>query len=309
MIKNVKSAYSKRWFVFLTLGLMVVVTACSGAASASSEAESGPASVAEPTLAPTAQPEPTPTQEPVKPSHYEITLTAEGIDITDGILPGLVKITTVNKDIEWHSAIIRRLNDDVSLDDFSSAFQEDPRSTMPMTRFLGGPDISGGKKMPGYYNLDPGTYIVVDNVVEPWRFETFQVAGELVRDDPPDIEIVTVEMSEYTFEMSKNVSSGKEIWRFTNQGEYLHNLGIIQLEEDKNMEDVVAWLNEQQGPPPFEYIGMWNLLSPGETSWGEIELPPGKYIAVDLVPDFASGSGWNIEKGMWHEFESVNTDY
>jgi hypothetical protein len=309
MNKNLKNAFQKRWFVFLTFGLVVLLTACSGAVAASSETDVDSASVAAPTLAPTSEPAPTPTQKPVKPSHYEIILTAEGIDITEDIPPGLVKITTINKDTEWHSAIIRRLNDDVSLDEFSSAFQDDPRSTMPMTRFLGGPDISGGKKMPGYYNLSPGTYIVVDNVVEPWRFETFQVAGEPVQEDPPEIEIVTVEMSEYTFEMSNNVSSGKEIWRFTNKGEHLHNLGIIQLEEGKSIEDVAAWLNEQQGPPPFEYFGMWNLLSPGETSWGEIELPPGKYVAVDLVPDFASESGWNIEKGMWHEFESVNTDY
>jgi hypothetical protein len=309
MIKTIKSTFPKHWFILLTIGLLIFLTACSGSAAASSPMESESASVADPTLAPTTEPTTVPIQEPVNPSHYEIILTVEEISITEGIPPGLAKITAVNRDTEWHSAIIRRLNDDVSLEEFSNAFQENPKSTMPMTRFIGGPDISGGKKIPGFYSLDAGTYIVVDNWVEPWRFEVFQVAGEPIQEEPPQIEIVTVEMSEYAFEMPNFVPIHKTFWQFTNQGKYIHNLGIIRLADNKSIEDITAWLNDQQGPPPFEYFGMWNLLSPGVTSWGEMELKPGKYLAVDLVPDFASESGWNLEKGMWFEFEAVSTNY
>jgi hypothetical protein len=68
------------------------------------------------------------------------------------------------------------------------------------------------------------------------------------------------------------------------------------------MDDVITWTKEQQGPEPFEYFAMWNILSSGVTSWGEIELEPGEYLAVDFLPDFANEGGWNMEQGMAWEF-------
>jgi hypothetical protein len=107
-----------------------------------------------------------------------------------------------------------------------------------------------------------------------------------------------VQMNEYAFKMPESLPNGRLLWQFTNQGEFLHNVGIIQLGEDKSMGDVITWIKEQQGPEPFEYFTMWNILSPGVTSWGEIELQPGQYLAVDFMPDFANEGGWNIEQGM-----------
>jgi hypothetical protein len=106
------------------------------------------------------------------------------------------------------------------------------------------------------------------------------------------------QMNEYAFKMPESLPNGRLLWQFTNQGEFLHNVGIIQLGEDKSMGDVITWIKEQQGPEPFEYFTMWNILSPGVTSWGEIELQPGQYLAVDFMPDFANEGGWNIEQGM-----------
>ena len=143
--------------------------------------------------------------------------------------------------------------------------------------------------------------MVVDNWVEPWRFATFEVAGEPLQAEPPQAD-VTVQMKEYALEMPESLPGGRQLWQFTNQGQFLHNVGIIRLGEGKRMADVIAWTKEQQGPEPFEYFTMWNILSPGATSWGEIELQPGEYLAVDFMPDFANEGGWNMEQGMVSAF-------
>jgi hypothetical protein len=269
----------------LTFGLAILLAISLGAclATANTPASTGPGPAA--------------TAQAATPPQYTITLSAETISIPDDIPAGLVELSIDNVDTQWHSAIIRHLNEDVSLEKFSAAFQEEPRSTFPMTSFIGGPDVPGGKAMPGYYTLQSGTYVVVDNWVEPWRFASFQVEGETAPAQPPQAEVI-VHMKEYAFDMPESLPGGRQLWQFTNQGQFLHNLGIIRLGEGKSMDDVIAWTKEQQGPEPFEYYTMWNLLSPGATSWGEIELQPGEYLAVDFMPDFANEGGWNMEQGM-----------
>jgi hypothetical protein len=269
----------------LAFFMAISLAACSATAGTSSSIE--------PELVATAQ--------PAQPPQFTITLNADEISIPDDIPAGLVELTIDNVDTEWHAAIVRYLNEDVSLDEFSAAFQQEPRSTFPMTSFAGGPDVPGGKAIPGYYTLQAGTYIVVDNWVEPWRFASFQVAGESAQSQPPPAEVM-VKMKEYAFDMPKSLPSGRHLWQFTNQGEFLHNIGIIRLGEGQSMDDVIAWTKEPQGPEPYEYFTMWNILSPGATSWGQIELQPGEYLAVDFMPDFASEDGLNMEQGMVWKF-------
>lgn len=245
----------------------------------------------------TTEPAPTATAQAATPPQFTITLEAEAISIPDGIPAGLVELTIDNVDTQWHAAIIRQLNEGVSLEEFSATFQKEPRSTFPMTSFIGGPDVPAKTTIPGYYTLQSSTYVVVDNWAEPWRFASFQVEGETAQAQPPQAEVI-VHMKEYAFEMPEALPSGRKLWQFTNQGQFLHNLGIIRLVEGKSMDDVIAWTKEQQGPEPFEYFTMWNILSPGATSWGEIELQAGDYLAVDFMPDFANEGGWNMEQGM-----------
>jgi hypothetical protein len=270
---------------YLVFLLAIALAACSGAADTAAPA--GPETAAE--------------AEPAAPPQFTITFDADEISVPDGIPAGLVAITVDNADTEWHSAIIRRLNEGVSLEDFAAAFEEEPRSTFPMTSFVGGPDVPGETAIPGYYSLTAGTYVLVDNWVEPWRFTSFQVGGETVQAEPPEAG-VNVLMNEYAIDLPESLPGGSHLWQFTNEGEFLHNVGIIRLAEGQSVDDLVAWMNEQQGPPPFEYFGMWNIVSPGVTSWGELELQPGDYLAVDMMPDFASEGGWNVEQGMFQAF-------
>jgi hypothetical protein len=238
---------------------------------------------------------------PTTPPKFAITLGANAIEIPVGIGAGVVELVMVNADKEMHTGLLRQLNASHTLEEFRIAFEQDPRSTMPMTKFLGGPDVPPGAGISGYYTLEPGTYIAVDNQAEPWHYATFTVSGAARSPAPPPA-AVSVKMREYTYDMPDSIRSGKHLWEFSNVGKSLHHLGIIQLKEGTTVESAVAWMKDPQGDPPGKVLAWWNMLSPGVTSLGEIELPPGKYYAVDMLPDFVSDGVVNAEHGMVKAF-------
>ena len=280
------------WQWLLLLGL-ILLAACSGPASGDSPAPpTAPASSEPKTAAAEVQ---SAAPEPIS---YTITYGPEGVSVPDGISAGLVSLTVENLDSEWHAAIIRRLHDDVSLDDFSATFSENPFATLPMTQLLGGPDLAGGDSSLGFYTFTPGTYVLVDNWVEPWAFESFEISGDALDVEPPAAD-VSVTMSEYAFDMPVTIPAGRSLWQFTNSGEFPHNLGIVTFEEGQTLDDLIAWLHSEEGPPPWIDVAFWNVMSPGVTSWGEIDIEPGSYVALDFMPDFASENGFNVDMGMY----------
>lgn len=279
--------WNRQWLLLFAL---IFLVACSGG------------SAAEPALAPSEPETETAESQPAAAESmtYTITYGPEGASIPQGIPAGLVALAVDNQDSEWHAAILRRLHDDVSLDQFSAAFSENPFDTMPMTQLLGGPDLAGGDSSLGYYSLMPGVYVLVDNWVEPWAFESFEVSGEAPDVDPPPA-AVSVKMSEYAFDMPETIPAGRSLWQFTNNGEFPHNLGIVSFEQGQSLDDLIAWLHREEGPPPWVDVAFWNVMSPGVTSWGEFEIEPGSYVALDFMPDFASEDGLNVEKGMYKQ--------
>ncbi|MBM3124820.1 MAG: hypothetical protein FJZ87_07050 [Chloroflexi bacterium] len=272
-----------RWSTWIVC-LVLIISACSGPA---------PTATNMPATAP-------------QPPQFELKVNANEIEIPDGIPSGLVKLTSVNEDQDWHTTVIRRLNDDVKLEDFKAAFKENPRSTLPMTSFLGGPDIPAGKSLAGFYTLTRGTYIVVDNWNEPWHYSTFQVLGDSNTIGLPEAS-VAIEMKEYAISLPKSIPAGKNLWQFTNTGQALHNAVIFSLKPGRTTDDVIKFIKGETVEPPADYLAAWNMLTPGATSWGEIDLQPGDYLVADIIPDFAAGDGFNIEKNMYTTFTVTST--
>lgn len=237
------------------------------------------------------------TTEAAAPPHFTITLDNGAITLPADISAGVVQLTMENVDTVMHTGLLRRLAADHTLEEFSTAFEQDPRSTLPLTEFLGGPDVSPGSAISGYYTLEPGTHILVDNWSQPWHYAAFTVTQPAMAAEPPTA-AVSVTMREYAYDMPDSIPSGKHLWGFTNAGESLHHIGIIQLNEGATIDDVLAWSKDPQGPSPSTDLAWWNMLSPGVTSWGELDLPPGEYYAIDLVPDFVTMGMLNADHGM-----------
>ena len=218
---------------------------------------------------PAASPEPTEleTAQPVaEPGMASITIvhTEDGIAVPESIPAGLRHVTIRNDGEEWHASIFRRLNDDMTMEQFEAAFQENPFGSLPLTVQLGGPDLAPGTSSENLFSFEPGSYVVVDNWTEPPRMQPFVVAidGEVGEvDDPIPTSAVEVEMREHEFVMSGTLQSGPQWWAFQNSGESVHQAGVVKLAQDTTLDDVVAWLDTEAGPPPWEDIAFWNVWS------------------------------------------------
>jgi hypothetical protein len=315
MFKKNTSTHNLTSLFSLVMCMALTLNACSGSAPIAAVTQPEPAPIkAAATAVPTQLPATATTlptkpaaiatsapKGPVAPPEFTLTVKKDNMSVPDHVPAGLVRLNSYNFEMDWHSTIFRRLNDDVKLDDFAAAFKKDPVSTMPMTSYLGGPDVPGGTILAGYYTLTPGTFIIVDNSNDPWRFSSFQVAGTANQAAAPQADISVIE-KEYSFDMPKSIPTGINLWKFTNLGKALHNVAIVRLNQGKTIKDLITFVKDSQGKPPYEYLAAWNFLSPGVTSWGEVDLQPGEYMIVDAAPDFASGEGLNAEKGMYAAF-------
>lgn len=225
--------------------------------------------------------------------------------VPETIPAGLQRITIQNNGETWHATIIRRLKNDVTMDEFEAAFQENPFGSLPLTVQLGGPDLAPGLQSDALFQFEPGDYVVVDNWTEPPRMQPFSViAGDEVADSLPKA-MVTVEMREHEFVMPATIEAGPQWWSFHNTGEAVHQAGIAQLAPDKTVEDIVLWFDTEDGPPPWEDVAFWNVMSPGQQSWGQMDLPPGDYLLLDYLPDFTNEGLPNFMLGMAKEFTVV----
>lgn len=221
-----------------------------------------------------------------------------GISGPESVPAGLTKVTIRNTGAEGHSAIVRRLNDDVPFAEWEKVVAENPMATFPMTFLLGGPDLEPETEMDVLYQLEPGFYIAVDNWVDPHRYTTFDViASDAPADQPPEA-AVTVSMSEYAFDAPESIAAGSSLWQVENAGEAPHQMAILRLEEGKTPDEVAAWWDTQEGPPPFTAVAWWNTMSPGATSWFTLSLEPGEYYLYDFLPDLAHDGAAYFTEGM-----------
>ena len=230
-----------------------------------------------------------------------IELTDDSLVMPETLLAGITRITAMNTGKEWHAVIFRRLNEGVTPEQFAAAFAENPFASLALTTQLGGPDVAPGTSAASYHQFLPGAHALVDNATVPPRFVPFTVAASTEADTQPPAATVTVEMKEHEFIMPDEIKAGAQWWEFTNTGQNLHQMGIVILAPDKTLDDAIAWNETGEGPEPFEWVSFWNVMSPGVTSWGELDLPAGTYWVLDFLPDPTQEGLANMAQGMAKE--------
>jgi hypothetical protein len=108
-------------------------------------------------------------------------------------------------------------------------------------------------------------------------------------------------MRDFSFEMPDRLAAGRAGYEVSNAGPQLHELVVVKLGEGKTVADVMSWYRAPSGPPPFEAVGGINGLSVGQTGYMTLDLQPGAYAAICLVPDPASGQA-HLHPGMAKPF-------
>jgi uncharacterized cupredoxin-like copper-binding protein len=243
---------------------------------------------------------PAPAQAPASsPPVIDIMASDYAFDAPDMLPAGLVTVRLMNHGQEPHHAQLLRLNDGVTLDEFTSALQAEGDAALGMVTVAGGPGaLDPHKTTEVTLDLAPGTYVLACFIASPdgvphlakGMLKPFTVASA-----PADASAApqvngTLTLRDFTFDIPDTIPAGKVTYKVVNQGPQPHELNILKLAPGKTTQDVLAWMADPSTPPPFEAVGGMNGLGAAVDGYMTVDLQPGSYVAICNIPD--PGSGW-----------------
>ena len=117
---------------------------------------------------------------------------------------------------------------------------------------------------------------------------------------PPAVRIVDVMASNYAFDAPDSLVAGPVAFRLANHGAELHHLVIVPLPAGKNVGDLMREAEGDHLPAWAAPIGGPNAIDPGSHTETILELAPGRYAMVCIIP--AADGMMHLKKGMAHEF-------
>lgn len=108
---------------------------------------------------------------------------------------------------------------------------------------------------------------------------------------------VLVRTRDYSFDAPDTIQSGATTFRLINEGPELHHVQLVRLLDGKTMEDLGRHM-AAGGPPPawMVEVGGPNTPNPGAETNGSVELEPGEYALLCVIP--SPDGQLHIAKGM-----------
>lgn len=243
-----------------------------------------------------------------------ITITAEDFSYKAPVKTGAgwVRVTLKNNGTEPHHVQFLRLNDGVTVQQFQDALAQGEGPAMALVKQVGGvgavaPGLSGSAVI----NLPAGEYVILCFIVSPASHQPHFAMGmikSLTVEDRGDTASepaagLTVRLKDFTFDLPDTLSSGPLTVQVINEGPEPHEFNIMRLANGKSASDVMQFLNgDVSGPPPFTSIGGMNGLDVGSTGYAEVNLLPGKYVAICNIPSPTAEGKPHFMLGMIKEF-------
>jgi uncharacterized cupredoxin-like copper-binding protein len=246
-------------------------------------------------------------------SAVDITAKDFAFDAPDRITGGLVRFNLKNTGKESHQAIVVRLNQGVTQEQFQTALKSpDPVAVLPLVTFAGGPNTVGANGNQSVVdNLQQGQYAFLcfvsgDDDVPHYAkgmVKAFTVSAPAQAQAQPPEAKQTVNMTEYNFTGVDSLPAGKTTLQVRNTGAQPHELTVLKLEKGKTIDDLVKLLSSPgaapAGPLPFEDAGGYGAVAPNSTGWVDLNLEAGNnYVFLCFVPDPAKGSAPHAALGM-----------
>lgn len=231
-------------------------------------------------------------------------------DLPAELPAGLTTITLKNEGAEPHHAQFARVNDDVTDEQIMAALQQGPDAALPLVTLPGGPAvIPPGQSTEVTIDLTPGRYLVlcfvpshdgVPHAAKGMVSMTRVVASNTRPASSPKADL-TITLQDFSFTMPEQLKAGPQVWQVVNKGPQPHEIALIKLADGKTMDDVMAWMHDPAGPPPYEDAGGMQGLTAGSTGYFHVDLKPGAYVALCHIPDPGSGKA-HEELGMVKPF-------
>jgi hypothetical protein len=209
---------------------------------------------------------------------------------------------------------IGKFPDEVTEQDIEAFFAAQGEDTEALSfddiAFVGAPDWPqpGQPAVTGVIDLQPGRYIAFKLLSDetPVRFT---VGGEFGTYEEPAAEL-TVTLHEMMIELPETAFTSSPVrWKIENTGAIHHEVAVLPIPAGFTADDFMTLMSlpEDATPPPgipeFEYqpVSAIGILAPQSTSWLDVQLEPGHYLAACMLP---FGTGYpHAKDGMYVFFD------
>ena len=254
-----------------------------------------------------------PAAAPTAPPASEVTITATEYTFepsTRRIAAGRVRLTLDNQGDEPHQVQLGLVEPGTTADSFHRTFHEQgPGAAEKLLRWQTGVNgVEPGEKGTVVGDLKPGQYLMIcfvpghDGVshIDKKMIVPVEVVpgGEPVAEPTAEGEIV---VEDYAIDLPEGFD-GKGTFAVRNRGPADHELILMRYKPGKGLADLVAWSEAgTKGTPPVVYTSGVGTIPRGETSWVDLDLAPGRYIALCVITG-PTGQPHAL-MGMTKEFE------
>jgi hypothetical protein len=220
----------------------------------------------------------------------------DGFVLPDGITAGRYTVTSRNEGTQPSHSALGRLPEGITDAELDALMQDDSANAGGFSfndiGFVGLPDWPApGSTASGVIDLAAGDYILFD----PFGARgivRFEITGEAAAATEPasDLSIELAEMS-ITFP-TESIAAGSYRWKVSNVGAVWHEMALLPVPESLTGDQLLTLfaLPDDATPPaglqaleynPVEAIG---LIAAGHTSWVDVDLTPGRYVALCAAP-------------------------
>ena len=222
---------------------------------------------------------------------------------------GLTTVRLVSQGREMHHAQLVRLQDGHTVEELTQAIAAGgAHGQMPAwAQFVGGPNVPApGNATEATMELEPGSYALVcfipsgdgvphmmKGMIKPLTVVPSPAAAR-ARAEVADVRMV---LRDYSFQITPDISAGRHTIRVENAAAQPHEVVLMRLAQGKSPQDLLAWLEKQDGPPPATPMGGTSFLSTGEVNQFTADFAPGEYALLCFVPDAGNGAP-HVAHGM-----------
>lgn len=241
------------------------------------------------------------------PNVVTVKATDYAFDTPDTIEAGLTTVRLEAGGKELHHVSIIRLDSGRTIDDFTKALK--PNAPFPAWAVeVGGPNPPRpGGVAEATLNFEPGNYVFVCLVPGPdgvphvakGMITPVTVTGTAVAATEP-APTVEIKLTDYAFAFSKPLTAGEHLFRVENGASQAHEVVLARLAPGKTAQDLAAWVEKMQGPPPAEPLGGVTGLGSGQHAYFPATLDEGEYALLCFVPDARDGKP-HVAHGMMHQ--------
>ncbi|MGQ0744383.1 MAG: hypothetical protein ACT4OS_08635 [Acidimicrobiales bacterium] len=243
--------------------------------------------------------------EGVTPTPIEIVANDFGFVVPATFSGGLVEFSYSNVGKEPHFAAFARPTAGKTIADVKAALTgPSTGGPPPYEDVLGLATANAGATTKMVVNLPAGDYVLYCALPTPDGVP--HTAKGMIVDvkvtDGPEGDLPAggmVKAVDFGFADVPTLVAGPNVVGISNEGKQIHEVNLIELSEGSDVDDAVAWLANEGGPPPMTFL-TGPAVAPGLSATGEFDLEAGKrYAFICAIPDFLGDFKPHATKGMF----------